>query len=80
MKVLSKEDMIKRNKIKRVLTEREILATADHPFIVPLYCSFQTTKELCLIMEYCAGFFKKKLNFQLGGEFFRMLQRQPKKR
>jgi protein-serine/threonine kinase len=69
MKVLSKDDMIKRNKIKRVLTEREILATADHPFIVPLYCSFQTTKELCLIMEYCAG-----------GEFFRMLQRQPKKR
>eukprot|EP01080_Neovahlkampfia_damariscottae_P009670 gene9670-1876_t len=69
MKVLAKEDMIKRNKIKRVLTEREILATADHPFIVPLYCSFQTTKELCLIMEYCAG-----------GEFFRMLQKQPKKR
>lgn len=29
--------MIRRNKVKRVLTEREILATAEHPFIVTLY-------------------------------------------
>eukprot|EP00168_Porphyra_purpurea_P009930 TRINITY_DN2439_c0_g1_i1.p1 TRINITY_DN2439_c0_g1~~TRINITY_DN2439_c0_g1_i1.p1 ORF type:complete len:360 (-),score=74.29 TRINITY_DN2439_c0_g1_i1:89-1168(-) len=32
MKVLTKEEMISRNKVKRVLTEREILATANHPF------------------------------------------------
>jgi len=60
--------MIQRQKIKRVLTEREILATADHPFIVPLYYSFQSQDKLYFIMEYCAG-----------GEFFRMLQKQPKK-
>ncbi|KAL0490064.1 hypothetical protein AKO1_009382, partial [Acrasis kona] len=68
MKVLKKEEMIKRNKVKRVLTEREILATTDHPFIVTLYCSFQGQDKLYFIMEYCAG-----------GEFFRMLQRQPNK-
>jgi protein-serine/threonine kinase len=68
MKVLKKEEMIQRNKVKRVLTEREILATTDHPFIVTLYCSFQGADKLYLVMEYCAG-----------GEFFRMLQRQPSK-
>eukprot|EP00177_Eucheuma_denticulatum_P002921 GFKZ01005247.1.p1 GENE.GFKZ01005247.1~~GFKZ01005247.1.p1 ORF type:complete len:506 (-),score=74.63 GFKZ01005247.1:634-2151(-) len=69
MKVLTKEEMISRNKVKRVMTEREILATANHPFIVTMYASFQTADRLCFVMEYCAG-----------GEFFRVLQRQPKKR
>jgi len=69
MKVLDKREMIKRNKVKRALTEREILATANHPFIVTLYYSFQTKNKLYLIMDYCAG-----------GEFFRVLQRQPGKR
>lgn len=66
MKVLRKQDMIDRKKVKRVLTEREILATSDHPFIITLYCSFQSEDKLYFIMEYCAG-----------GEFFRMLQKQP---
>lgn len=69
MKVLTKEEMVSRNKIKRVMTEREILATANHPFIVTMYASFQTVDRLCFVMEYCAG-----------GEFFRVLQKQPKKR
>jgi len=65
MKILDKKEMIKRNKVKRALTEREILSTADHPFIVTLYWSFQSPSKLYFIMEYCAG-----------GEFFRMLQKQ----
>lgn len=69
MKQLTKEDIFSRNKIQRVMTEREILATASHPFIVTMYASFQTTHRLCFVMEYCAG-----------GEFFRVLQRQPQKR
>lgn len=69
MKVLTKEEMIAKNKIKRVMTEREILATANHPFIVTMYASFQTADRLCFVMEYCEG-----------GEFFRVLQRQPNKR
>jgi protein-serine/threonine kinase len=68
MKVLDKREMKKRNKVKRALTEREILATADHPFIVTLYWSFQSKDKLYFIMDYCAG-----------GEFFRMLQLQPSK-
>lgn len=58
--VLSKKEMIKRNKIKRALAEQEILATSNHPFIVTLYHSFQSDEHLYLCMEYCSG-----------GEFFR---------
>lgn len=58
--VLSKKEMIKRNKIKRALAEQEILATSNHPFIVTLYHSFQSEDYLYLCMEYC-----------MGGEFFR---------
>ncbi|CAI4058717.1 hypothetical protein SUVZ_03G1410 [Saccharomyces uvarum] len=68
LKVLSKHEMIKRKKIKRVLTEQEILATSDHPFIVTLYHSFQTEDYLYLCMEYC-----------MGGEFFRALQTRKSK-
>lgn len=63
MKILSKREMIKRNKIKRALAEQEILATSNHPFIVTLYHSFQSEDYLYLCMEYC-----------MGGEFFRALQ------
>ncbi|KAI9493780.1 kinase-like domain-containing protein [Zychaea mexicana] len=66
MKVLSKKEMIRRNKIKRVLAEQEILASANHPFIVTLYHSFQSQDFLYFVTEYC-----------MGGEFFRALQSRP---
>lgn len=68
MKVLSKKEMIKRNKIKRAFAEQEILATSNHPFIVTLYHSFQSNDYLYLCMEYC-----------MGGEFFRALQTRERK-
>lgn len=66
LKVLSKKEMIKRNKIKRAMAEQAILSTANHPFIVPLYHSFQSEKYLYFCMEFC-----------VGGEFFRALQNRP---
>ncbi|KAI9023480.1 kinase-like domain-containing protein [Phycomyces nitens] len=66
MKVLSKKDMLKRNKVKRVLTEQEILSSSNYPFIVTLYHSFQSKDYLYFVMEYC-----------VGGEFFRALQARP---
>lgn len=52
--------MIKRNKIKRAMAEQAILSSANHPFIVPLYHSFQSNQYLYFCMEFC-----------VGGEFFR---------
>lgn len=51
------------------MTERDIYTTANHPFIVTMHASFQTKKKLYFVMEYCSG-----------GEFFRVLQKQPNKR
>lgn len=68
MKVLSKKEMIARKKVKRALAEQGILATANHPFIVTLYHSFQSEHYLYFCMEYC-----------MGGEFFRALQMRPGK-
>lgn len=68
MKVLSKREMISRNKIKRAFAEQEILAASNHPFIVTLYHSFQSEEYLYLCMEYC-----------MGGEFFRALQTRERK-
>lgn len=65
MKVLPKKDMIARNKVKRVQTEREILCSTNYPFIVSLYWSFQSANCLYFVMDFCAG-----------GEFFKVLQRQ----
>lgn len=48
--------------------ERDVLTAARHPFIVALHATFQTVDRVYFVMEYCAG-----------GEFFRMLQRQPTK-
>jgi Protein kinase domain len=57
-----------RKKVKRALAEQGILATANHPFIVTLYHSFQSENYLYFCMEYC-----------MGGEFFRALQTRPGK-
>lgn len=63
MKVMSKQDVISRHKIKRALAEQEILTNSNHPFIVTLHHSFQSDDYLYLCMEYC-----------MGGEFFGALQ------
>ena len=63
MKVLNQKEMIARHKVRRVLTEREVLATIKHPLIVSLYYSFQSHSRLYFVMDYCAG-----------GEFYRTIQ------
>eukprot|EP00939_MAST-03C_sp_MAST-3C-sp1_P003333 g3333.t1 len=69
MKRMKKVDIEKRKKVTRVLTERHVLKTANHPFICTMYYSFQTKTKLYYIMQFCAG-----------GEFFRMLKFRPKRR
>ena len=69
MKVVNKADVIRRGKVKRVMLERNILATTNHPFIVTMYYAMQTKHRLYFFLQYCPG-----------GEFFRMLRRQPNKR
>ena len=53
MKVLDKNKLIIQNLIKYAISEKNVLSTIDHPFIVKLYYSFQTKSKLFLVLDYC---------------------------
>jgi len=55
MKMLRKENVIKRNQVEHTKTERNVLEAVSHPFIVTLYYAFQTPKKLYFVLEYCPG-------------------------
>lgn len=55
MKVLSKPSIIKRKQVEHTRTERRVLGTINHPFIVKLHFAFQTEQKLYFILDYAAG-------------------------
>ncbi|GJW60166.1 serine/threonine-protein kinase tricorner-like protein [Tanacetum coccineum] len=55
MKKLKKSEMLRRGQVEHVKAERNLLAEVDINCIVKLYCSFQYTKYLYLVMEYLPG-------------------------
>lgn len=63
MKVLHKENIIKRNQVEHTRTERHVLGYVRHPFIVGLNYAFQTSEKLYFVLDYCAG---GELFFHLG--------------
>jgi len=65
MKILKKEKVEARKQEKNVKTERDILLTIQHPFIIDFYYSFQDSKHLYFILEYCPG-----------GELFNLLSKK----
>lgn len=62
MKVLNKTKILSQNIVRYVKTERDVLSTINHPYIVKLYYAFQTDEFLYLILEYCEG---KDLSYYL---------------
>lgn len=67
MKILNKEQLKMRDQIEHTITERRLLATMEHPFLVRLIYAFQTSDKLYMIM-----------NFVNGGELFFHLKRARK--
>lgn len=55
MKKINKNNLMLRNQVDQVFAERDILSFTDNPFVVSMYCSFETKKHLCLVMEYVEG-------------------------
>ena len=55
IKVLRKTDMRRKNQVKRIKMERDVLATAEHPYVVKLYHSFTSREHLYLVMEFVNG-------------------------
>lgn len=46
IKVMSKEFVLKEEKINQIITEKNILAKCFHPFIVKLYWAFQSVRTI----------------------------------
>lgn len=64
LKVINKKSI--RNPLERklVLTERNVLAALNHPFIIKLHWAFQSLQQVHFVLEYCPG-----------GELFNLLQK-----
>jgi serum/glucocorticoid-regulated kinase 3 len=66
IKVLNKEAIIKRNEVKHIMAERNVLIrNLKHPFLVGLHYSFQSNDKLYFVLDYING-----------GELFYHLLRQ----
>jgi serine/threonine protein kinase len=63
IKSIPKHRLVQSNKVHTVLTERNTLAEASHPFIVSLYYAFQTKTRFYLCLDFVAG-----------GELFQRMQ------
>ncbi|CDF91876.1 ZYBA0S15-00584g1_1 [Zygosaccharomyces bailii CLIB 213] len=56
IKALKKSDMISKNQVTNVKSERAIMMVqSDKPYVAPLYASFQNRDNLFLVMEYLPG-------------------------
>mmetsp|Transcript_177 Transcript_177/g.328 ORF Transcript_177/g.328 Transcript_177/m.328 type:complete len:674 (+) Transcript_177:146-2167(+) len=55
LKVLRKDNIIKRNQVEHTRTERSVLGYVSHPFIVGLKMAFQSKDRLYFVLDYCAG-------------------------
>lgn len=55
LKKLKKSDMLSRGQVEHVRSERNLLVEVDSRCIVKLFCSFQDSEFLYLIMEYLPG-------------------------
>jgi len=64
LKILKKSEVIYLKQVEHVKTEKKLLETITHPFIVNLMGAFQDDKNLYLMMEYI-----------IGGEFFSHLRK-----
>lgn len=55
MKKINKQNLLLRNQVQQAFVERDILTFAQNPFVVSMFCSFQTRRHLCMVLEYVEG-------------------------
>ncbi|XP_073732021.1 microtubule-associated serine/threonine-protein kinase 3 isoform X4 [Misgurnus anguillicaudatus] len=55
MKKINRQNLILRNQIQQAFVERDILTFAENPFVVSMFCSFETRRHLCMVIEYVEG-------------------------
>lgn len=49
MKKINKNNLMLRNQVEQVFAERDIMSFTDNPFVVSMYCSFETKVRRLLL-------------------------------
>jgi microtubule-associated serine/threonine kinase len=49
MKKINKLNLVLRNQVEQVFAERDIMSFTDNPFVVSMFCSFETKVTLFLL-------------------------------
>lgn len=65
LKIMRKSEIIRLKQVDHIKSEKNILMTVEHKFVVNLLATFQDDRRLCMVMEYVCG-----------GELFRFLQQE----
>jgi len=75
MKKVSKHRMVMKKQVQQVYYERDILSFAENPFVVGLWCTFQTKvckDDLCLALSLCdvvlVVYFDLFLSYTVGSQ------------
>lgn len=55
IKIIRKDDMIRKNMIREVMTERKVMSLASMPFVASLFYAFHSKTYLYLVQEYLIG-------------------------
>ncbi|KAH0790000.1 AGC family protein kinase [Histomonas meleagridis] len=55
IKTIHKKRLVEKNLYCTVISERNVLTQANHPFIVKLHYAFQTSSKFYMVIDYCPG-------------------------
>ncbi|XP_053186601.1 microtubule-associated serine/threonine-protein kinase 3-like [Scomber japonicus] len=55
MKVIKWQNLTTEVDIEQVLVDRAILTYTENPYLVSMFCTFETKRDLRMVMEYVAG-------------------------
>ncbi|TPX35236.1 hypothetical protein SmJEL517_g02290 [Synchytrium microbalum] len=55
MKILRKTEVVRLKQVEHICSEKAILSRIHHPFIVNLYCTFQDSINLFMLLEFVPG-------------------------
>ena len=64
---MRKKDLIRKNLVENACFEKEIMCSANNPFIVRSYYSFTSRDNLYIVMEYISGGDAASLLRSIGG-------------
>ena len=55
LKEINRHDLVSRNLKHQAFVERDIMTFLENPFVVNMYCTFETRRNFCMVMEYVPG-------------------------